>query len=233
MSVIPEIIAHRGAPREHRENTLRSFQRAVELGAEAIELDVHQTRDGVVVVHHDATVRSSVTSSRAAPLRINDLEWDELRALEVGEQHPMPTLPDVLREMAGRVRVYVEIKDASGDAAVADVLLPHSRWCAVHAFDHRVTRRVRDLAPDLPGGILLDSYLIDTTAAMRHAGARDVWQRWELVDADLVREVHDAGGRLIAWTVNDPDAARRLAGLGVDGICSDVPGAMRAMLQAA
>jgi len=93
-----------------------------------------------------------------------------------------------------------------------------------------VTRRLRDLAPELPGGILLDSYLIDTAAAMRHAGARDVWQRWDLVDAALVQEVHGAGGRLIAWTVNDLHAARRLANLGVDGICSDVPGAMRAMV---
>jgi glycerophosphoryl diester phosphodiesterase len=230
MLSVPEIIAHRGAPREHRENTLRSFRRAVELGADAIELDVHMTRDGVVVVHHDATVRPRTTSSGAASIRINDLGWDELRALEAGERDPIPSLPDVLGEMAGRVRVYVEVKDASADAAVAGMLRPYAATCAVHAFDHRVTRRVRDLAPGLPGGILLDSYLIATAAAMRHAGARDVWQRWELVDASLVREVHGAGGRVIAWTVDDLEAARRLATLGVDGICSDVPGAMRAML---
>jgi glycerophosphoryl diester phosphodiesterase len=62
---------------------------------------------------------------------------------------------------------------------------------------------------------------------MQAAGARDLWQHWTVVDAALVDAVHAAGGRVVVWTVNDVDAARDLAALGVDGICTDVPGALR------
>jgi glycerophosphoryl diester phosphodiesterase len=82
---------------------------------------------------------------------------------------------------------------------------------------------VRRLSRATPIGLLSDSYLLDTAAALRAADARDWWPHWRLVDAALVAAVHGAGGRVIAWTVNDPDAARRLAALGVDGICTDVP----------
>jgi glycerophosphoryl diester phosphodiesterase len=81
---------------------------------------------------------------------------------------------------------------------------------------------VRELAPDIPTGILSSSYLIDPIAALRAADARDLWQQWELIDGELVSRVHDAGARLIAWTVNGLEAAGSLAALGADGICSDV-----------
>jgi glycerophosphoryl diester phosphodiesterase len=86
---------------------------------------------------------------------------------------------------------------------------------------------VRELAPDTPVGVLSTSYLIDTVAAMRAAGARDLWQHWTMVDGALVDAVHAAGGRVVVWTVNDVDAGRALAALGVDGICTDLPGALR------
>jgi len=65
---------------------------------------------------------------------------------------------------------------------------------------------------------------------MHDADARDLWQHWELIDPELVERVHGDAGRVIAWTVNEGDVARRLLSWGVDGICTDVPGAMRALV---
>jgi glycerophosphoryl diester phosphodiesterase len=102
----------------------------------------------------------------------------------------------------------------------------------VHSFDHRIARRVRELAPEIPVGILQTSYPVDPIHPMRDTGARDLWQYWELIDADLIDRVHADGGRVIAWTVNEVDVARRLASWGIDGICSDLPATMRDVVNA-
>ena len=207
-----ERIAHRGAKRELAENTLSAFRRAVERGADAIELDVHATRDGVVVVHHDPDLPVPGLGRHG----IADLEWRELTRAAVD----VPRLSDVLKAVPERVTLYVELKGLGVETLVADLLRESSR-CAVHSFDHAAVARMRELAPALPRGILFDHYPADVEASMRYAGARDVWPDWRLIDDRLVSTVHAAGGRVIAWTVNARDAAARLVALGVDGVCTD------------
>ncbi len=219
----PEIVAHRGTPREHPENSLPGFAHALALGADALELDVHLTADGVLVVHHDAELGAGPLAG--AP--IVGLTRDALRAHRLAAGVAVPTLAEVRDLAAGRATLYVEVKARGAGPAVARELAGLGTAAPVHSFDHRVSRQVRDLAPDTPVGVLSTSYLIDTVAAMRAAGARDLWQHWTMVDAALVDAVHAAGGRVVVWTVNDVDAARALAALGVDGICTDVPGAFR------
>lgn len=217
---MPQIIAHRGVPRERRENTLPSFALALEAGATGIELDVHATRDGVVVVHHDPVVRALPDGSRPA---IAALSLAELAALAPSPDDRIPSLTEVLALVGTRATVYVEVKASGIEERVVDVIAGVSTECAVHSFDHRVVRRTGRLAPPLRLGILQTSYLIDPVRAMRDAGALDLWQQWELIDRELVERVHAAGGRVIAWTINDPARAGDLADIGVDGLCTDVP----------
>ena len=219
---MPEIIAHRGASREYPENSMPAFVRALELGADGIELDVHATSDGTVVVRHDADITDPGGGS---PRALAGLSLAELR--QFTDAASLPTLADILAMVEDRAMVYVEIKGAGIEGAVVDVIqeAPRSR-VAVHGFDHRAVRRVGELAPRLPLGVLEVSYLVDPVRAMRDAGARDLWQRWEQIDEALVRTVHAAGGRVVAWTVNDHAAAARLWGWGVDAICTDLPGEM-------
>jgi glycerophosphoryl diester phosphodiesterase len=217
----PEIIAHRGTPRDHPENSLPGFAHALALGVDGIELDVHLTRDGVPVVHHDPELPPG-----AAPLAgrsIASLTLDELRAYELAPGVPVPTLGEARTLADGRATLYVEVKARDAGHVVADVLAGGGHRTPVHSFDHRLARGVRQRAPAIPVGILSVSYLVDTVAAMRAAEARDLWQHWSMIDAPLVDAVHAAGGRVIAWTVNDPATARTLTALGVDGLCSDVP----------
>jgi len=216
----PEWIGHRGAPREFPENTLPSFERAVERGADAVELDVHATSDGVVIVHHDP-VLSTAASAKNRGLVIDETPWATLRTAEIGSATLIPTLAQVLDLLAGRARVYVEIKGRAIEEAVVDVIRRSRAECAIHSFDHDTVQRVSRIAPEIPRGILFDRHPDDVVAAMRLAAARDVWPDKSVIDVDLVRHVHDAGGRVVAWTVNDVSDASRLVAMGVDGICGD------------
>lgn len=222
-----EVIAHRGVPREQRENTLPGFERAIALGADAIELDVHATSDGVLIVHHDPLVQRP---TGAAPRSIADLTLAELRHLDEGDPG-IPTLAEVLDLVAGRVRVYVEVKAPEVEDAVVALLRDCTAWTAVHSFDHRVATRVHALLPRLSTGLLVVSRVLDPGALLRESGARDLWQAWEMIDADLARRVHDVQCRLIAWTVNESTNWARLRALEVDGICTDVCGELRAALE--
>jgi glycerophosphoryl diester phosphodiesterase len=214
-----ERIGHRGAKRELPENTLPAFQRAFERGANAIELDVHATRDGVVVVHHDPTLGGSAAGLRGQA--IAGLSWTELSAVELAKGVGVPRLTDVLTAVPAGRTAYVEIKGVGIEPLVAAALVASPTRCAVHAFDHEAVRRMRTLAPELPRGILLDESPADIERMMSAAGARDVWPEWTLIGRGLVDRVHAAGGRVIAWTVNDRYAAEQLIDLGVDGLCTD------------
>jgi glycerophosphoryl diester phosphodiesterase len=224
MPARPEIIAHRGLPREHPENSLPGFAAALALGVDGIELDVQLSADGVPVVHHDPRLgRPAVPGAPLGGRPISTLTLDELRRHELAPGVGVPTLEEVLDLVAGRATVYAEVKADDAEQLVADRLAGRERWTAVHGFDHRVPARVRALLPALSVGILSASYLLDNVAPLRTARARDLWQQASMVDRALVDAVHEAGCRVVAWTANDADTIDTLRRLGVDGICSDVP----------
>ena len=223
----PEIIAHRGTPREHPENSLPGFRHALALGVDGIELDVHLTADGVPVVHHDPELgRPAVAGAPLAGRPIAALTAAQLARHELAPGVGVPTLAEVLALVGAAATVYVEVKARDAERAVAALLDAHAARggsAPVHSFDHRVPRRVCALRPATPAGVLSTSYLIDNVAPLRAAGARDLWQHWTMIDADLVDAVHVAGGRVVAWTCNEPAYAVALARLGVDALCTDVP----------
>ena len=186
----------------------------MELGAESVELDVHRTADGVIVVHHD----DRLPDGRV----IATLAWADLGAVRVRGE-PIPRLESVFANAAGRLRVHVELK---GRDTAADVLRIINEAAvpgqgAVHAFDHRLIARARSLDPTVPRGVLEVSYTTDPLAAAHSVDARDLWRHLEFIDEALVQAAHAEGRRVIAWTVNEADQMTRLAGIGVDGICSD------------
>lgn len=210
-----EVIAHRGANREAPENTIEAFERALELDVDGIELDIQFTKDQVPVVHHDAALQKPAGGARD---RIGALTLEEVRARSAA-----PTLDAVLDLVAGRCRLYLEVKDPHATDPVVRRLAGREEWCAVHSFDHRVVARAGAENGQLVTGILVVSRLMDPAGVLRGARATDFWQQHELLDPPLVEEVHSAGGRVIAWTVNDAAVCRRLIDIGVDGLCTDAP----------
>jgi glycerophosphoryl diester phosphodiesterase len=218
----PHVIAHRGASGYEYENSRAAFRRAVMLDADGVELDVHATRDGAIVVHHDAEIAGF------GPIPL--LSRAEARQVRIPNGEPLPLLAEVL-ELVGNREVYVEIKSlpVAHDQELLDVLDrgPAPARYSVHSFDHRIVRRLGDRRPELRRGILLSAYLADPVAAMRGVGATTLWQEWQQVDQELVNRVHDAGFSLIAWTVNEIGDLERMARLGVDGLCGNYPDRIR------
>src|SRR4029077_14231292 len=146
----PEKISHRGAHQTLPENSIPAFLRAIELGADAIELDVHATSDGVVIVHHDP----AVTATGVATSQLVDLTASELSRFPVAHGIEIPTLEAVLNAIGDRARVYVEIKALDIEPLVIRCIRESRANCAVHAFDHRVVKTVKALFPAIRTGVL-------------------------------------------------------------------------------
>lgn len=214
-----ERIGHRGAPRRYLENTLPAFTEALRMGADAIELDVHVTADGLPVVHHDPVLSARAAPAAFARKAIASLEGSAIDSIDLGAGSRIPRLSDVL-EAVKRKRAYVEVKE--GDIqAVADVIDASGTTCAVHSFDHEAIVSARRVAPNIPRGVLFDDWPESPDAIVERTGARDVWPRNSLVTFARVKEIHALGCRVIVWTVNDAARIRELSDWGVDGICSD------------
>ena len=228
----PEAIAHRGVRDRYPENSLPAFVAALDAGADAIELDVHASRDGVPIVHHDPTLPAS-SESPLAGRAITALDSSELASFELASGVIIPTLQEVLIAVISRARVYIEIKGPDIEQHVANVLAgvqDAEASCAVHSFDHRIIQRFRAIAPKIPTGILLVGYPVNAASLLGSVGAHDLWESHEFIDQDMVSSIHRAGGRVIAWTSNDPSDWKRLAKLGVDGICTDRTAALVAWM---
>lgn len=231
MRHVPEAIAHRGLHRTVPENTLEAFRLALEAGADAVELDVHATADGVVVVHHDPTVAGTPEDPRLRSVPTGELSIEQLGSFDVGGGAAVPRLVEVLDLLRGRARAYVEIKGWGIEELVVRCIRESGTDCAIHSFDHRAIRRVRGLAEEIPRGLLEQTRPADPAAVLRAAAARDLWPNVRTVDEPLVRAVHAVGGRVIAWTANSPAEWARLAAAGVDGICTDEVDLLVAWLQ--
>jgi glycerophosphoryl diester phosphodiesterase len=218
----PRILAHRGASGHALENSLAAFDAARKLGADGVELDVHATADGMLLVHHDPEL-----PGRGA---IGALTGSEIETLVLSNGEPIPTLPKAL-EVLGGLEVWIEVKalPVSADLGLLAAIdgSPTPDRCAVHSFDHRIIARLGSLRPTLRRGILSASYPLDPVGPMVTAGATALWQESHLIDAELVEAIHRRGGEVIAWTVNDPAMARQLGALGVDALCGNYPERLR------
>jgi glycerophosphoryl diester phosphodiesterase len=216
------VIAHRGASAVEPENSLAAFRRAFALGADGVELDVHTTADGELVVVHDADLAGQPISTLHSAL----VSQHHLRNGE-----PVPALSAALDVITLHGLAFIELKGLPPDAderllALIDAC-PAPDLCRVHAFDYALIRRLTTRRPSLEAGILSESYAVEPAFDVSSAGAVALWQRADLVDAPLAALVRQAGFALYAWTVDQPEQMRRLVADGADGICTNRPDVAR------
>ncbi|MDQ7857919.1 MAG: glycerophosphodiester phosphodiesterase family protein [Armatimonadota bacterium] len=233
------VIAHRGASGDAPENTLAAFGRARELGADGVELDVHLSADGEPVVIHDHRLERT-TDGRGL---VGEQPLAVLRRLDAGRWfgeafagQRIPTLDEALATLAG-LRVIVELKNGPIyypriAARVAAVVRAsgHGR-VTVSSFDHPALRDVRQAAPELNTAVLFAARPVDPVRLAWDAGAVLLHPQWAFATADLVAAAHAAGLRVEAWTVDEPDWLRRVMAAGVDGIMTNYPARLLALLR--
>lgn len=221
----PLVIAHRGASGYEVENTLAAFRAAAKLGADAVELDIHETADGAFVVHH---------GNMLAGRHISQCALSELRGHVLPNGEPIPLLEEALHVILPHLMAYVETKKVSPehDERLSDIIdaSPAPARVALHAFDHRIIQRFAARRPHTRRGIISASYPVNPVRCMADADAQILWEEWPFIDDALVRSVHAAGMAVYAWTVNDREQMDRLLRLGVDGLVTDMPDVARQTL---
>lgn len=219
----PMAISHRGLRHTAPENSIPAFLAAIDSGAEAVELDVHASSDGILFVHHDASP-SPTDSVNDVSGGFADMLAADISRIQLDGNVAIPTLDQVIEAIDGQAAVFIEVKAPALEETTVRCLKRHIGridQLAVHSFDHRIVRKIAGLFPSVRTGILQVSYLVDSCAAMRLAGATDLWQHVDFIDAALVSGVHACSGKVVAWTANTSAQWDRLESLGVDAICTD------------
>ena len=222
----PLIIAHRGASSIELENSLAAFRAAAGQGADGVELDVHATIDGEIVVHHDPSVMG---------LPIAQARARDLAAMPLANGEPIPTLAQALAVL-GKLRVFIEVKvlDPRWDDRLLAVLDggPNPGGYAVHSFVVPVVRRLGEKRPSLPRGVLSEVPTRSPRQTLAAALAQTLWQERTTLDEQLVKTVHGLGAQIFAWTVDDAADIERMVRWGVDGICTNHPERARPLVDA-
>mgnify|MGYP001563362776 FL=1 len=214
-------IGHRGAGGLLPENTLPSFEQAIHIGCEWVELDVYHV-DGELLVIHDKSV-DRTTNGKGL---VSELGFDEIRALDAGGGHSVPTLQEVINLVDRRCRINIELKGPDTGKPVSDLL---SRYCRTEwtphdfllsSFDHKEL----ELAdPAYPRGVLFAKLLPDMWDRAERLGAWSVNFNKGEVSRSLVEDAHSRGYKVLAYTVNANTDILRMIDYGVDGIFSDYP----------
>ena len=229
------VIAHRGASGRAPENTLAAFRLALEMGAKAVEFDVHQTLDRELVVAHDDDLRRCGGDKR----RLKNVRWKgDAERIDVGSwfdarfagERP-PRLDDVYDLAPETVELHLEIKHGSSvypdiEERVLDLVRRRKglRRTLVSSFDHAALRRVRALDETARVGYLLGLRTLKAAfREMKDLAAESLNLSARQATARAVKAAHDRGFKVLVYTVNTPMERDRLAALGVDGIFSNYP----------
>lgn len=213
-------IAHRGASAYEPENTLRSFERAIELKADMIELDVRQSIDGHLVVMHDDTVDRTTDSTGLVSLKT----LSELKELNAGKGEKIPTLDEVIELGRDRAKLVIELKENGCEDKVVDLIHKNNLTDEVFIVSFKPNRlkMIKELEPNLKTGLIIFAS-IDPVRLAKNCGADVVAPfRW-FITKGLVERARRNGLYTFTWTVDDTLKAHGLRNKGVSGIVTNKP----------
>jgi glycerophosphoryl diester phosphodiesterase len=213
-------IGHRGARAYEPENTLSSFRRAVELGVDAIELDVRKTKDNEIVVIHNSDVNKTTDGSGA----VSDFTLEEIKRFVTEKGEHIPTLEEVLDAVGKRVKVLVELKETGIEENVLD-LIQRKRLIEnviLISFHEDVLRKVRELNDKVTTGLIYVRHKNPIQSAL-DLKAEYLLPLYRFIHSANVKKAHEKGLKVIVWTINTKEEAIEYKKKGVDGIATDRP----------
>jgi glycerophosphoryl diester phosphodiesterase len=232
--VSPLVIAHRGASGELPENTLPAYELALTQGSDMIEIDLHTTRDGAIVITHDENLESLGGSGEVA-----DATLEEIRRLDAGGGAVVPTLEEVLDAFGGRIPFNLELKRGSRaeypgmeSAALGEVarrgLLERTLFSS---FFDPVLEALRRVSPEARIALLVSRrFPQGAIQRAQSVGAEALNPERSVVNRELVESAHREGLAVYVFTVDDERDMRRLLDMGVDGLFTNHPRRMLALL---
>ncbi len=235
----PVIIAHRGASAYAPENTLSSFEKAIEMKVLIIETDVHQTKDSVVVIMHDLSV-DRTTNGKGL---IKNISYNDFKQLSIRQQNMVlkekpPTLEEVIKTINGRCKLLIELKKGNSyypniEKHIVDLITKYNAqsWIStIHSFEKEPLINIarRDSSINLQKLIVFNFPLVSFNFDKHFS--KDDFENWQGVNVyyrfcskRLIRKIHKLGKTVYVWTVNKPRLARKFARRGVDGIITNKP----------
>ncbi|MFB5089675.1 glycerophosphodiester phosphodiesterase family protein [Psychrobacillus sp. PGGUH221] len=233
-----ENVAHRGATGYAPENTIAAFDLAVDMKADYIEIDVQRSKDGKLVLIHDTTVDRTTDGTG----KVGDLTFEQLRSLDAGswkgEQFVgelILTFEEILDRYHGKIGILIELKAPELypgiEEQVAEVLKernldkPQNEKIIIQSFNFESVKRVDQLLPQVPVGVLTSNRADTTFEALQEFSTYADWfnPSYGIVTEELVNQVHSQGMQIGSWTVRSQEAADFLLEMGVDAIISDYP----------
>lgn len=217
-------IGHRGAKGYEPENTLVSFEKAIQMGADGIELDVHLSVDGHLIVIHDETV-DRTTNSKGV---VNQLTVQELKSFRINDTYEIPTLEEVLDLVNQRCFVNIELKNQDTAEKVVQLIehyISDKKWKHSHflvsSFDWNALQQVRFLNDTIRIGVLTETDLDLAISFARFMKAEALHPDFKLLTNEYTTKIQEKGILVFPWTVNEPDDIQKMKSFKVNGIISD------------
>ena len=222
----PIIIAHRGASGYEPENTLRSFKRAIQMGAPIIELDVYVCKTGELVITHDDIIDIKTDGKQT----IGDVSYDVLKKFDVGKGEHIPLLSEVFDLVNKQAIINIELKGPGTVRPVAQLITHYinkKKWPAdrfiISSFDHYRLLEFKKYVPSIKTAVLFEGNPIGYSDLVKHAKADYALMHYQWITKEFVSEAHRKNIKVFAYTINNKQKAEKLLLLGVDGIITDYP----------
>ena len=232
------VTGHRGASGLAPENTIPAMLKAIETGADFSELDVQESRDGVLVLLHDSSLK------RTAGLDVNiwEMDYASLKKVDVGSWFDpkfsgttIPTLEEVMDSVRGKMKLNIELKVNSHEEQLPERVVDlierknFTSQCIVTSFDFSAIDRVKELNPSIKAGYLFSKIPEDVDVFTANVDLFSV--KYKIVDKEFVDKAHAHNKDVHVYTVNDPKEMQRLIGLGVESIITDRPDILARVLK--
>jgi len=213
-------IGHRGAKGYEPENTLRSFQKALELNVDAVELDVRRTKDGAIVVIHDAEV-DRTTNGKGL---VSELTLKEIKELDIEKGEKIPTLEEALDFLDKKVKIFIELKEIGIEKGVLHSIYEKGleKNVIIVSFHEEALRKVRELNNEVEIGLIYVKHRNPVKVALE-LRANYLLPLYRFTHAANVEKAHENGLKVIVWTINNQEEVSEYVKKCVDGISSDKP----------
>jgi len=210
-------IGHRGAPAHASENTIKSFRKALELGCEAIELDVHMCASGELVVIHDETLERTTNGKG----KVAGFSLQELKKLDAGEGEKIPTLDEVIDAAASKARILIEIKNEKAADAVRQLIEKYGDYKNLVAISFNLS--ALESIKTSNSLIKLGFTFEEKVQLPDLSGYYSINPSVDVIDREIVENAHKSGLKVFCWTVNNKEQLKIALDTGADGIMTDDP----------